>query len=315
MRKISFIFPGQGSQYIGMGKTLYDNFPYTRVLFEEAANTLNYDIGKLCFSGDMKELTMTENTQPAILMISAITYKVIERELKIRPDFMCGHSLGEYTALVCAGVIDYADALKIVKYRGKVMQECVFNDEYSMVSVNGLSLNIIDEVCYCNSNENKKVVVSNYNSKTQTVISGSKDIVDKVVEELSKLGAKCIYLKVSAPFHSPYMENASKLLNVELHKYKYNDFENQVISNFDAIAYKNKNEIIPKLTKQMVCPVMWNDTINNLINFGVDCFIELGPKSVLSTLIKKDYYDVESYAFDNPNDQKSLFSIFSRDII
>lgn len=314
MKKISFIFPGQGSQYIGMGKNLYDNFVYTRELFEEAANTLNYDIGKLCFSGDMRELTMTENTQPAILMISTITYKVIEKELEIKPDFFCGHSLGEYTALVCAGVIDYADALKIVKYRGKVMQECVFNDEYSMVSVIGISSDIIDEVCYCYSNENEKVVVSNYNSKTQTVISGSKSGVDKVVEKLSKLGAKCIYLKVSAPFHSPYMENASKLLNIELHKYKYNDIKNQILSNVDAIAYKNKNEIIPKLTKQMTCPVMWNDTINNLINFGVNCFIELGPKSVLTRLIKKDNYDVESYSFDNLNDQKSIFSIFPKSI-
>ncbi|MCC2442987.1 ACP S-malonyltransferase [Bacillus cereus] len=306
MKKLGFIFPGQSSQYIGMGKNLYDEFKVARETFEEASETLGINLQTLCFDGPIDELTKTANAQPAILTVSVAAYRILMQELKLNPLFLAGHSLGEFSALSCAGVINLADAVKIVRKRGLLMQEAVPLGEGKMLAVVGLNEWDVESVCMKVSTGDSKVVIANYNSSNQIVISGHVNAVEKAKEHLDKMGGKTIPLKVSAPFHSPLMDAASIKFSKELEKYDYGSFQWPVISNVTATPYKDKQFVLPNLTNQMANPVQWQRSIQYMLNKGVDTFIEIGPKTVLKNLMQEFTKKAQVFSFENTANLQGL---------
>jgi [acyl-carrier-protein] S-malonyltransferase len=306
MKKIALLFPGQGSQFVGMGKDMYNNFQKGREIFEEANETLGFDLKKLCFEGPIDELTKTINAQPAILTVSYLCYQKFLEMFDIEPSFLAGHSLGEYSALLCSGVLSFSDSLKIVRKRGEFMQEASKEGVGSMLAIRGLDKKVIEEVCKDVSDENEIVVVSNYNSPLQTVISGHVGAIGKAYKKFESMNGELIELKVSAPFHSPLMKDASKKLRNELMKYKYNELKYPVISNVDGSPYENRIKIISTLTQQLTEPVKWTDSMRYLENQQVDITVELGPQNTLKSLMKANSNKIKSYSLNNKEDITSL---------
>lgn len=309
MKKLALLFPGQGSQYVGMCKELCEEYASARETFEEANDTLGFDLQKLCFEGSIEELTKTENTQPAILTASIAMHKVYMEITGIEPLYCAGHSLGEYSALVCSGAIRFSDALKIVRSRGRFMQEAVPHGVGAMAAVSGVSRDILGEECRKVNKENSLVVLSNINSPDQIVISGHKSAVNEVGEVLKDLGARFISLKVSAPFHSPLMQPAADRLKVELEKYTYNPLRYQVISNVTALPYEGKDSIISNLTAQIVQPVNWQASMKYLDKQGIKTAIEMGPQTVLKNLMKKDALGITTFSFDQKEDFDAIIDL------
>lgn len=286
MGKVAFIFPGQGAQYVGMGKDFVEKFSLANEVFEEANESLNMDIKKICLEGPEEELIKTENTQPAILTTSIAMMKVLESK-GIDCDYTAGLSLGEYTALVKANAIEFADAIKLVKNRGKYMQEAVPLGEGGMAAILGLEK---DKVLECLEKAEKVGVVeiANYNSPEQIVISGQVEALKVAVEEAKKLGAKkAVELSVSAPFHCSLLKPAGEKLKDDLKKIEIHDLEKNVIANVDAKPIENKEEIIPNLIKQVSNSILWCDSVKYMINDGVDTFIEIGPGKTLTSFVKR----------------------------
>lgn len=307
MNRIALVFPGQGSQYVGMGKKLFDNYSEAREVFEEASDTLGIDMKKLCFEGDLQELTKTENTQPAMLTASVAAYRVYMKEIGIKPEFGAGHSLGEFSALTCAGAIQFSDCIRIVKDRGKFMQEAAsLGSSGIMMAISGVKSSLIEEECEKSLQNEQKIYVSNYNSPEQTVISGLKEPVEKLGQFFSDRGARVSTLKVSAPFHCPIMEPAAAKLEEVLNKYTYNTFEWSVISNVTAVPYEETKEIVYNLKKQIVVPVRWKDTMDFIKRQEIDIIIEIGPKAVLKGLTGKNIADIMSFSYDFEQDQNDL---------
>lgn len=302
MKKIAILFPGQGSQFVGMGKKLCDNYSIARQIFEEANEAVGFDIKKLCFEGDISKLTETENTQPAILTASYAAFRVFMQELGVEPVYCAGHSLGEFSALTCTGAINFSDAVSIVKNRGKFMQEAVPIGVGAMSAVSGVSKGIIEEECKAFSNMTNVVVISNYNSPDQIIISGHEEAVQNVTESLKKMSAKVTRLKVSAPFHSPLMQLAADRLKDELMRYSFNDLKYQVLSNVTALPYRGKDEIIENLTKQIVQPVQWQSIMEYIDKSDVEAVIELGPKTVLRGLAKANVPGINAFSYDDERD-------------
>ncbi len=288
MNKLAFLFPGQGAQYIGMGSKLCENFSVAGQVFDEANEALGFDLKKLCLQGSMDELTKTENTQPAILTASVAAFKVYMQEIGIKPDYTAGHSLGELSALCCAGGIEFTDVIRLVRQRGRLMQQAVPEGIGSMAAVSGVEKEIIEKECSRVSNEGNIVVVSNYNSLEQIVISGHVKAVNAVGEQLKSMGARVVYLKVSAPFHSPLMQPASDSFREELKKYNFCEMEWPVISNVTAKPYPGKEQIIDYLSVQITNPVKWQSTIECLQNSGINKAVEMGPKAVLKNLLRSN---------------------------
>jgi [acyl-carrier-protein] S-malonyltransferase len=313
MKKLALLFPGQGSQYVGMGKALCSKYPIAQQIFEQANQALGFDLQKLCFEGDLKELTKTENTQPAILTVGVAAFKVFMQELKVIPQFMAGHSLGEITALTCAGAIHFTDAVKLVRQRAQYMQEAVPIGVGAMAAVSGPDQETIETECRNYSTEENFVAISNYNSSDQIVISGHIKAVNHIGDKLTQMGAKVIPLKVSAPFHSPLMQPAANHFGDELNNYLFSDLVCPVISNVNALPYKNKQEIIPNLTLQIVKPVQWQSSIEYLRSQGIGLVIEMGPQSVLKKLVKRITPKIEAYSYDDENDIKTLKTIIEPD--
>lgn len=298
--KLSMLFPGQGSQFVGMGKELCEQFDIAEKTFQEANDALGFNLQKLCFEGSLEELTKTQNSQPAVLTASVAAFRVYMQELGNQPYIMAGHSLGEYSALVCTGAMKFTDAVKIVRQRGLFMQDAVPFGVGSMAAVSGLEVSVIEEECIKYNEAGSKVVaVSNYNSPEQIVISGDKEAVEGLSEKFSQKGARVIPLKVSAPFHCPLMQPAADRLNIELQNYTYNDLKYPVIANINAKLYKSKDNIVDYLTKQVVEPVRWIDSMLELKNQEVDFAIEIGPKNVLQNLMKKNIKEIPVYTFKN----------------
>ena len=284
--KIAFIFSGQGSQYIGMGKELYDNILVSREILDKANKLLDFDIKELMFNGNKEVLDITENTQPAILIMSIMAMKALE-EKGIKPNIVSGLSLGEYSALIASKALSFEEAIPLIRKRGKLMQEAVPIGIGSMVAIMGLPL---DKVNFAinKANDIGVVEISNYNTNNQIVIGGEKLAVERAKEICLEIGAKrAIELKVSGPFHTSLLENASIKLREELNKIEFSKPEIKIISNVTADTIENKDEIKDILCKQIKSSVRWSESVDKMLNMGVDIFIELGPSRVLSGFIKE----------------------------
>jgi len=302
MNKIAFVFPGQGSQKIGMGKDLVENYPEAKVLLNKANEALNeerVDLGKICFEGPEEELKNTVNAQPAILTISTILYKLL-RKNKIKPSIVAGHSLGEYSALVASSAIKFEDAVKLVRKRGEYMQSATPAGTGSMLAIIGLEKDEISEMC-----EKIKdigiVEIANHNSPTQIVVSGEINALEKLSVMAKEKGAKmAVPLNVSAPFHSSFMETAKENLASYLEKVKINTPRIPISCNVTADYIITKEEVRSALIKQMTHPVKWVDSIMKMNSEGINCFIEVGPGKVLRGLIRQIIPEAKVFnAFDS----------------
>ena len=297
MKKVALVFPGQGSQYVGMGKVLCSKYKIADELFNEANEFLGFDLKSLCFEGPEAELTRTENAQPALLTQSVAAFKILSEKYDLDPVFLAGHSLGEITALTCAGAIKFADAVKIVRQRGLFMKEAAGEGKGVMAAVMGVDVEVVEQTCVEESEFKEEVVISNYNASNQLVISGSKAGVERVKERLVALDATVVPLKVSAPFHSIYMEEAAEKLEEELKQYTFSDLKWPVVTNISAEPYISPDDIVSTLKKQMVMPVLWSKTIEYLDKAGVDVVLELGGKGVLKKLATQNSENIKSFIY------------------
>ena len=299
MSKISYIFPGQGSQSVGMGKELCDNFPAAKTIFEKADEALGFSLSEMCFSGDEAELQLTANTQPAILTASVAAFGAMMEEGFAKPDFVAGHSLGEYSALVAAGVLDFADAVRTVRKRGAYMQDAVPVGVGAMAAILGSEIEMIEAAC-AEAADGQVCSPANINSPNQVVIAGDSAAVDRACELLKARGAKrAIRLNVSAPFHCSLMMPAQLKLAGDLSELSYSSFEFPITHNVDAEVNSNETRVAEKLTMQVSSPVKWLDSIRNLIAEGTTTFVEVGPGKVLSGLVKQIDRDVRTLNVEN----------------
>ncbi|MFZ5966343.1 MAG: ACP S-malonyltransferase [Bacillota bacterium] len=286
MSKIAFVFPGQGSQYVGMGKDIVENFQTAKEVFDLASKAVGYDMEKMCFEGPEDELKKTENTQPAILTTCIAIAKVLE-EKGLQPAVTAGLSLGEYASLVISKVINFEDAVALVKKRGKYMQEAVPLGVGTMAAILGMERDILEDVLKEAGNTGI-VEAANFNSPGQIVISGEIKAVETACEIAKQKGAlKAVILPVSAPFHCSMLIPAGEKLANELDKISIHDFEIPVIANTHANYYGGKNEVKGLLVNQVSKSVLWEDTVIKMLNNGVDVFVEIGPGKSLSQFIKK----------------------------
>ena len=304
----SVIFPGQGSQIVGMGKDLFEKHNLVKEIFKEADEVLGLPLSKIIFDGPKDELDLTKNTQPAIFLISYSIFNLIVKEFKIdlhKAEYFAGHSLGEYSALSCAGYLSFTETLKILRIRGDAMQNAVPKGEGGMVAVLGSKVEIIDNILNDNKN-NFFAQIANDNSEGQIVISGKNLDLDKLVEILKLNNIKNIKLPVSAPFHCKLMSKATEIMKNEIEKANFLNGKNKLISNVTADEIKNKDELKKLLIDQIENRVRWREGVINMINNGVDQFIEIGPGKVLSGLVKRINKNVKINSINNEIDIKDL---------
>ena len=296
---IAYIFPGQGSQAVGMGKDLFDNFPAARQVFEEADDALGFSLSEMCFSGDEADLQLTANTQPAILTASVAVFRAMESEGAPKPDFVAGHSLGEYSALVVAGVLDFADAVRTVRKRGTYMQEAVPVGVGAMAAILGLDVATIEAGC-AEAAQEQVCSPANINSPSQVVIAGNTEAIDRACEILKEKGAKrAIKLNVSAPFHCALMMPAQERLAEDLKNLSYGQFAFPIVHNVDAAENSDPGTVCDKLTQQVSSPVRWLQSVENLIANGIDTFVEVGPGKVLTGLVRQINRDARGFNVEN----------------
>ena len=304
----SVIFPGQGSQIVGMGKEFYDKFDLVKNLFKEADETLNFSLSKLILEGPKEELDLTKNTQPAIFLISYSIFSVIKKEFNIdlyKAKYFAGHSLGEYSALSCAGYLSFSDTLKILRIRGDAMQNSVPKGQGGMVAVLGSSVQVIEKIL--KNNEQKfKAQIANDNSEGQIVISGKINDLDELILTLKENTIKNIKLPVSAPFHCSLMNKATSIMNEELSKLSFNQVNIKLISNVTAKEISSTNELKDLLIKQIENRVRWRESVINMINNNVNHFIEIGPGKILSGLVKRINREVKINTINNQGDIEAL---------
>ena len=304
----SVIFPGQGSQLVGMGKDLYDKYNLVQDLFKEADDTLGFSISSLILNGPKEDLDLTENTQPAIFLISYSIFKIIKEEFNInlnKANFFAGHSLGEYSALASAGALSFSDTLKILKIRGKAMQSSVLKGEGGMVAVLGSKIETIES--FISENKTKyECYIANDNSEGQIVISGNIKDLEKMMFDLKSANIKNIKLPVSAPFHCKLMNKATRVMNEEIVKLNFKEPKNILISNVTGKEITNLNELKNLLVQQIESRVRWRESVLLMIDKGVNQFIEIGPGKVLSGLIKRINRNVKVSAINTEEDIKLI---------
>ena len=304
----SIIFPGQGSQIVGMGKDFYEKFDLVKNLFKEADEVLNFSLSKLILDGPKEELDLTVNTQPAIFLVSYSIFNVINKEFNIdlnKAKYFAGHSLGEYSALSCAGYLNFSDTLKILRIRGDAMQNSVPKGHGGMLAVLGSTIEIIEKIL--KDNEQKFTVqIANDNSEGQIVLSGKNQDLDNLILVLKENSVKNIRLAVSAPFHCSLMSNATKIMAKELNKLDFKHSENKLISNVSAKEIKNTEELKDLLTKQIENRVRWRESIINMVKNDINHFVEIGPGKVLSGLVKRIDREVKINSVNNLKDIENL---------
>ncbi|MBS4193950.1 ACP S-malonyltransferase [Lederbergia citri] len=300
MGKIAFVFPGQGSQTVGMGQAAVNENKNSKEIFEMADNRLGRELSSLIFNGPQDLLTKTVNAQPALLTTSIALLEYL-KEAGITPDYTAGHSLGEYSALVASGAIDFTDAVYAVSKRGEFMEEAVPNGEGTMAAVLGLDRSILKEITDTVTNGGHSVQLANLNCPGQIVISGTVAGVEKAGELAKEKGAKRVLpLNVSGPFHSELMKPAAEKFTSILDEINIKDAETPVITNVTANPINTKEDIKNKLIEQLYSPVLWEDSVEKMIDLGVDTFIEIGPGKVLSGLIKKVNRNVRVFSVQDP---------------
>ena len=304
----SVIFPGQGSQMVGMGKEFYDKFDLVKNLFKEADETLGFPLSKLVLEGPKEDLDLTANTQPAIFLISYAIFNVVKKEFNIdlhKAKYFAGHSLGEYSALSCAGYLSFSDTLKILRIRGDAMQNSVPKGEGGMVAVLGSTVEIIEKILKDNE-QNFKTQIANDNSEGQIVLSGKMDDLDRLILTLKESAIKNIKLPVSAPFHCSLMSKATNIMSEELNKLNFNQVDNKLISNVTAKEISNTDELKDLLIKQIENRVRWRESVVNMIDNDVNHFVEIGPGKVLSGLVKRINRGVKISTINNQEDIEGL---------
>tara|TARA_A100001011_G_C14286865_1_gene834188 strand:+ start:1168 stop:2094 length:927 start_codon:yes stop_codon:yes gene_type:complete len=304
----SVVFPGQGSQEVGMGKIFYERYELVKNYFKEADETLNFPISKLILEGPKSDLDLTFNTQPAIFLISYSIFNVVKKEFNIdlnKADFFAGHSLGEYSALSCAGYIKFSDTLKVLKLRGDAMQNAVPKGIGGMIAILATTIKKVENIIFSNK-KNCNVQIANDNSEGQIVVSGKLKDLDIFAEILKSQGIRNIKLPVSAPFHCKLMSEATKIMRDEINKIEFNKGYNVLMSNVTADSIKNIPDIKNLLTEQIESRVRWRESIINMTNNGVNNFIEIGPGKVLSGLIKRINREVKVQSINDEEDIKNL---------
>ena len=304
----SVIFPGQGSQMVGMGKDIYMKFDIVKTLFEQADDTLNFSISNLILEGPKEELDLTINTQPAIFLISYSIFYIVKNEFNLdlnKAKYFAGHSLGEYSALSCAGYLDFTDTLKILRIRGGAMQNSVPKGQGGMIAVLGSKIDIIEKILADNK-DRFNAQIANDNSEGQIVLSGKTEDLKKLIQILKDNSIKNIVLPVSAPFHCDLMSNATKIMTKELNKLNFKKGQNKLISNVTANEIKNQDELKNLLIKQIENRVRWRESVIKMMQNNVNHFIEIGPGKVLSGLVKRINRDVQIDTINSQSDIESL---------
>ncbi|MDF0652369.1 MAG: ACP S-malonyltransferase [Nitrospira sp.] len=299
---IGLVFPGQGSQSVGMGKALYDAHPLLKPIYDEASTVLGYDVAELCFAGPAERLNRTEFTQPALLVSSVAALKLFE-PVGIKPIAVAGHSLGEYSALVAAGGVSFRDAVGLVQKRGRYMSEAVAPETGLVAALLGLTTEVVKEVCHRASSVGI-VAPANFNSAGQVVIAGEKAAVERAIELAKGQGCKkAIPLPVSVPVHTPLMQQAADRLTKDLATVRWSDLSAPLVNNAEARAISRADEIQPSLVRQLPSSVLWENTVQTMGRMGVRTFVEIGPGTVLTGLIRRILPDAKLL---NVNDPKSL---------
>ena len=306
----SVIFPGQGSQIVGMAKEFYQNFNYVKDYFNNADDILKKKLSKIILDGPKEQLDETINTQPAIFLVSYSIFKTIQNETNFKFDqarFFAGHSLGEYSALCCGDAINFNQTISLLSLRGQAMQNAVPKGEGGMLAILGISINEIENI-FNENNEDFNCYIANDNSNGQIVVSGKIDSIEKLSITLKKKSIKFIMLPVSAPFHCPLMSKATEEIKEKILSTKFKNPKVDIVSNVTAKPISDSNEIQKLLIEQIERPVRWRESVNNMINSGVKQFIEIGPGKVLSGLIKRIDRNVKLNQINNLIDGKDLLN-------
>jgi [acyl-carrier-protein] S-malonyltransferase len=310
MKKIGVVFPGQGSQYVGMGRKLFDRFDDVKGLFQRADDTLGFKISDLCFNGPEDDLRQTFNTQPSLLLAGYAVWTVLEKQTGLKPHLAAGHSLGEYTALLASGFFTFEEALMLTRKRGLFMEAACPSGKGGMAALIGADMAKIEPVLKEISHGDYVAVAANLNSAEQVVLSGDMGALKEAVEKLKGTGyKKAVFLNVSGPFHSPLMRDAAERLKEELEKVEPKELRFPVLCNVDAVPERDRSVVRDKLYRQMFSPVRWEATVRRMADEGVEVFLEVGPQKVLSNLIKRILPGVACYNVEEFEDIEAAAAV------